>query len=110
MTLGPALCVLAWMDRPLGPWAARVAIYGRVPLFYYVLHLFLIHALAIALAWPALGAAAVAHPFVRRRALALPAARRLRALGRPSCSRSIRRAAGSPDVKRRSRAAWVSYL
>ena len=40
MTLGPALCVLAWMDRPLGPWAARVAIYGRVPLFYYVLHLF----------------------------------------------------------------------
>ena len=38
MTLGPALCVLAWMDRPLGPWAARIAVYGRVPLFYYVHH------------------------------------------------------------------------
>src|SRR5262249_21896370 len=36
MTLGPALCVLAWMDRPLGPWAARVAVYGRVPPFYYI--------------------------------------------------------------------------
>ncbi|MDX2165559.1 MAG: heparan-alpha-glucosaminide N-acetyltransferase domain-containing protein [Deltaproteobacteria bacterium] len=63
MTLGPALCLLAAMDRPLGPWAARVAIYGRVPLFYYVLHLLFIHLGAIALAWPMLGVAAVAHPF-----------------------------------------------
>jgi uncharacterized membrane protein len=64
MTLGPAFCALAWMDRPLGPLAAHIAIYGRVPLLYYVLHLFLIHALAIALAWPALGAAAVTRRFV----------------------------------------------
>jgi uncharacterized membrane protein len=28
MTLGPAWCVLAWLDRPLGPWATRVATYG----------------------------------------------------------------------------------
>ena len=41
-----------------------MAVYGRVPLLYYVLHLFLIHAAAIALAWPTLGAAAVTHPFV----------------------------------------------
>src|SRR5262249_6758210 len=44
MTLGPALCALAWMDRPLGPWATRITVYGRVPLLYYVLHIALIHA------------------------------------------------------------------
>ena len=95
MTLGPALCVLAWMDRPLGPWAARVAVYGRVPLFYYVLHLFLIHAIAIALAWPVLGAAAVTHGFAidgRRSAIRCPPCTRS---GSRSCSRSTRRVGGS---------------
>jgi uncharacterized membrane protein len=72
MTLGPALCVLAWMDRPLSPWAGRVAVYGRVPLFYYVLHIFLIHAVAIACAWPVLGAAAAAYGFVTTGGLGYP--------------------------------------
>jgi uncharacterized membrane protein len=109
MTLGPALAALAWMDRPLGPWAERVSIYGRVPLFYYVLHLFLIHAVAIALASLDLGGAAVAHPFVPSGPLgySLPAVYALWiavVLGLyPAC----RWFAG---VKRRSRAAWVSYL
>jgi uncharacterized membrane protein len=109
MTLGPALCLLAWMDRPLGPWATRVAIYGRVPLLYYVLHLFLIHAAAIALAWPVLGVAAVAHPFVGGEPLgyALPAVYALwiavvLALY-PTCR-------WFAEVKRRSRHPWVSYL
>jgi uncharacterized membrane protein len=109
MTLGPALCVLAWMDRPLGPWATRVATYGRVPLLYYVLHLFLIHAAAIALAWPVLGVAAVAHPFVGGEPLgySLPAVYALwiavvLALY-PICR-------WFADVKRRSQRAWVSYL
>ena len=96
MTLGPALCVLAWMDRPLGPWAARIAVYGRVPLFYYVLHLFLIHAVAIALAWPALGAAAVDASVRYRGGARLPAARRLRALG----GRRARPLSGVPVVRR----------
>jgi len=64
MTLGPALCVLAWMDRPLGPAERWVSLYGRVPLFYYVLHILLIHLVAVALAWPALGGAALARPFM----------------------------------------------
>jgi uncharacterized membrane protein len=109
MTLGPALCLLAWMDRPLGPWATRVAVFGRVPLLYYVLHLFLIHLVAIAIAWPALGAAAVARPFVADAPLNYSLAAVyavwvavVLALY-PACR-------WFADVKQRSRRAWVSYL
>jgi uncharacterized membrane protein len=108
MTLGPALCLLAWMDRPLGAWAAPLAVYGRVPLFYYVLHIFLIHLIAIGLAWPTLGVAA-AWQFVASGGLGY----RLTAvytlwvgvvlLLYPAC----RWFAG---VKRRSHAAWMTYL
>ncbi|MGH7893516.1 MAG: DUF1624 domain-containing protein [Candidatus Binatia bacterium] len=109
MTLGPALCALAWMDRPLGPWAMRVCVYGRVPLFYYVLHLFAIHALSIALAWPELGSAAVTRRFIADGGLgySLPAVYAfwlsVVLVLYPAC----RWFAG---VKRRSRSAWVSYL
>jgi uncharacterized membrane protein len=109
MTLGPALCLLAWMDRPLGALARMVAIYGRVPLFYYVAHLVLIHALAIVLAWPQLGAAALLHRFIVTGGLAfpLPAVYALwigvvLALY-PTCR-------WFAEVKRRSHAPWLSYL
>jgi uncharacterized membrane protein len=109
MTLGPAFCGLGVMDRPLGPWASRVAIYGRVPLFYYVLHLVLIHATAIALAWPALGADALLHRFVVTGGLAypLPAVYALWVAVVLALYPACRWFA---DVKRRSQAAWVTYL
>lgn len=52
MTLGPALMALPWLDRVNAERGlARVLqVFGRVPLFYYVLHLFLIHTLAILVA------------------------------------------------------------
>lgn len=51
MTLGPALVVLAACDTPAAAARLRpIVTIGRVPFFYYVLHLPLIHALAIVLA------------------------------------------------------------
>jgi uncharacterized membrane protein len=49
MTLGPALILLGLIDaakaeRGLG---RILVVYGRVPMFYYVLHLYLIHTIAI---------------------------------------------------------------
>lgn len=43
MTLGPAILALAVFDRPLGSWAKPVITFGRVPMFFYILHIPLIH-------------------------------------------------------------------
>ena len=53
MTLGPALILLALFERAHGRLADWITAFGRVPFFFYVLHIFLIHALAVALAWAA---------------------------------------------------------
>ncbi|MEO5729194.1 MAG: heparan-alpha-glucosaminide N-acetyltransferase domain-containing protein [Byssovorax sp.] len=46
MTLGPALFLLGAFERARGPIAERLAIFGRVPMFFYLLHLPLIHGLS----------------------------------------------------------------
>ncbi len=43
MTLGPLLIVLALWDRPLGWLGRRLQVFGRVPLFFYLLHLPMVH-------------------------------------------------------------------
>lgn len=48
MTLGPALCLLAVADRFKGPVARALVVFGRVPLFLYLIHLPVIHLAAIA--------------------------------------------------------------
>ena len=55
MTLGPAIASLALFERWHGAIARFFIIYGRVPLFFYVLHIFLIHALAVFAAWLTIG-------------------------------------------------------
>jgi len=47
MTLGPALLVLAFAENATGPIARTLTMFGRVPFFYYALHIPLIHLLAI---------------------------------------------------------------
>lgn len=43
ITIGPALLVLAALEKVKALWTGIVVIYGRVPMFYYLLHFFLIH-------------------------------------------------------------------
>ncbi|MGC2194653.1 MAG: heparan-alpha-glucosaminide N-acetyltransferase domain-containing protein [Terriglobales bacterium] len=51
MTIGPSLLLLAWLDRDQVPRGLTTLwTFGRVPMFFYVLHLYLIHGLAIVVA------------------------------------------------------------
>lgn len=50
MTLGPALVALALAERARGRAARWLAVYGRVPMFFYVAHIFVAHAAGVLLA------------------------------------------------------------
>src|SRR3569832_743743 len=53
ITLGPALLALALFDRMQrgsGRIASKVLVFGRVPMFYYLCHLYVVHLVALALA------------------------------------------------------------
>jgi uncharacterized membrane protein len=47
MTLGPALIFLAFAERPLNAVTGKIIVFGRVPMFYYLVHIFLIHLFAV---------------------------------------------------------------
>lgn len=49
MTLGPIFVLLALTERARGPVAEWLAVYGRVPLVYYVLHIAVSHLVALPL-------------------------------------------------------------
>jgi uncharacterized membrane protein len=46
MTLGPALIALSLAERPLGRSTFWIVTFGRVPLFFYMAHVLLIHVVA----------------------------------------------------------------
>jgi uncharacterized membrane protein len=47
MTLGPTLALMPLAERARGPLARMLEVFGRAPMFYYLLHIPLIHLLAI---------------------------------------------------------------
>ena len=47
MTIGPALLFLAFAERPLNTFSSQIAVFGRVPFFYYLIHIYLLHGLAV---------------------------------------------------------------
>lgn len=63
MTLGPGTLMLAAFDRPTLKPTHPLVVFGRVPLFYFVVHFFAAHVVAAVLAWLRYGRAAWAFMF-----------------------------------------------
>lgn len=55
MTLGPTIALLPLLERCRGPVVRWLTVFGRVPFFYYMLHIPLIHALALVVSAARLG-------------------------------------------------------
>lgn len=55
MTLGPAMLILSWFDRLNFSRYNPLIVFGRVPLFYFIAHLFLAHALTYVFAFARYG-------------------------------------------------------
>ena len=51
ITIGPALVLLSYFDKVTPRLLRPLLVFGRVPLFYYLLHLPLLHGLAVVVAW-----------------------------------------------------------
>ena len=46
MTIGPAMIFLAYVENMKSKFFNHISIFGRVPMFYYILHFYLLHAIA----------------------------------------------------------------
>ena len=55
MTLGPTIALIPLLERVRGAAARWITVFGRVPFFYYMLHIPLIHALALIVSYVRLG-------------------------------------------------------
>lgn len=62
MTLGPALMLLAAFEHVRGRVADWLRIFGQVPFFFYVTHIYLIHALAVVIAFVLTGTFVMSRP------------------------------------------------
>jgi len=47
ITLGPALLFLAYTEHLKGALVRVITVYGRVPMFYYLIHIYIIHLIAL---------------------------------------------------------------
>ena len=115
MTLGPGLILLSFFDRGTPRVLRPLLVFGRVPLFYYLLHLPLIHGLAVLVAYLRFGRAGwlFGSPFdpgsnvPPNNGFGLPVVYLVWILVVIALYPVCRWFA---DVKRRRREAWLSYL
>jgi uncharacterized membrane protein len=56
MTLGPAMVVMAWLEKFHFPFTNPLIVFGRVPFFYYAAHLLLAHLIEIGMNFVRYGA------------------------------------------------------
>ena len=63
MTLGPALIFLSWMDDRRLSGSNPLLVFGRVPLFYFVLHFFAAHAAIVLMSIAKYGTSALGFMF-----------------------------------------------
>jgi uncharacterized membrane protein len=55
MTLGPAVLALAALDKISVSARNPLLVFGRVPLFYYIVHWYVLHTVALVMAWARYG-------------------------------------------------------
>jgi uncharacterized membrane protein len=112
MTLGPALLLLAWFERAPHLPGRPLLVFGRVPMFYYLIHLPLIHGLMAAVAFARYGPAVLpalfaGEPLPTDYGYSLPVVYGIwlgvLVILYPVCR-------WFADVKRRRRDAWLSYF
>ena len=51
MTLGPVFLILSLAEDMKGKIVNIISVFGKVPFFYYVIHIYIIHLLALITAW-----------------------------------------------------------
>lgn len=113
MTLGPSLVFLGLVDGKVGRGVRPILVFGRVPLFFFVAHLYLIHLLAIGVAlafrqptaWLLEGAVMIERPAGYGHDLPFVYAvwAAVIVVLYPACR-------WYADLKRRSSSRWLSYL
>lgn len=110
-TLGPAIVILSLAERWNGPIAEFLLVYGRVPLFFYILHLYLGHAAAIGLGmlqgYPLTALMSPMFMFPQKFGVGLPGVYAIWIAVVLALYFPCRWFGG---VKRRSRAWWMSYF
>ncbi|NML19535.1 DUF1624 domain-containing protein [Pseudoflavitalea sp. G-6-1-2] len=47
MTIGPALLFLAYSEKPLNKFTSKVIVFGKVPMFFYLIHIPVIHGMGV---------------------------------------------------------------
>jgi hypothetical protein len=120
MTLGPSLLLLAYFDSREPGARNPLVIIGRVPFFYYVVHFWLLHVIASAIAYVRYGSASLRFLFMPLPRMGGPRDFFPPDFGYPLWVTYVVWAAvvalmyplcrWMADLKARTRASWASYL